>query len=66
MALKGIFTVNDADYSPLLMYGIGTFMAYSGNREYRNRGDALQFQTTSQYLMDYITSLSAQPVAGKV
>jgi len=32
MALKGKFNVNDADYSPLLMYGIGTFMAYSGNR----------------------------------
>lgn len=41
MALKGKFTVNDADFSPLLMYGIGTFMAYSGNREYRNRAGCI-------------------------
>lgn len=41
MALKGKFTVNDANYSPLLIYGIGTFMAYSGNREYRNRAGCI-------------------------
>ncbi|WP_307567925.1 DUF2778 domain-containing protein [Pantoea anthophila] len=41
MALKGKFTVNDADYSPLLIYGIGTFMAFSGNREYRNRAGCI-------------------------
>lgn len=37
MALQGKFVVNDADFSPLLIYGVGTFLAYSGNDQYRNR-----------------------------
>ncbi len=31
MALQGKFVVNDATFSPLTFYGIGTFLAYSGN-----------------------------------
>ncbi|WP_105660443.1 DUF2778 domain-containing protein [Cronobacter dublinensis] len=38
MALFGKFTINNADFSPLLMYGVGTFMAFSGDSTYRNRG----------------------------
>lgn len=37
MSLQGKFVVNGADFSPLLIYGVGTFMAYSGNAQYRNR-----------------------------
>jgi len=37
MALQGKFIVNDADFSPLIFYGVGTFLAYSGNDQYRNR-----------------------------
>lgn len=38
MALQGKFIVNDADFSPLMIYGVGTFMAFSGDGIYRNRG----------------------------
>lgn len=38
MALQGKFVINDADFSPLTFYGVGTFMAFSGNGDYRNRG----------------------------
>ncbi|MEW6339781.1 MAG: DUF2778 domain-containing protein [Paraburkholderia sp.] len=38
MALQGKFLVNNAPLSPLTMYGVGTFMAFSGNGIYRNRG----------------------------
>lgn len=38
MALNGNFVINDADYSPLTIYGVGTFLAFSGNGAYRNRG----------------------------
>ncbi|QOL13156.1 DUF2778 domain-containing protein [Dickeya dianthicola] len=38
MALQGKFIVNNADYSPLTLLGVGTFMAFSGNKIYRNRG----------------------------
>ncbi len=38
MALQGKFIINDADYSPLMIYGVGTFMAFSGGGAYRNRG----------------------------
>ncbi|CAI1719410.1 DUF2778 domain-containing protein [Serratia entomophila] len=37
MSLHGQFIVNDADFSPLLIYGVGTFLAYSGNGKYRNK-----------------------------
>lgn len=37
MPLQGKFVVNDADFSPLIFYGVGTFLAYSGNDHYRNR-----------------------------
>ena len=36
MALYGKFIIDDADYSPLTIYGIGTFMAFSGKGAYRN------------------------------
>lgn len=38
MALHGKFVINDAYYSPLSFPGIGTFLAFSGNGAYRNRG----------------------------
>ncbi|WKV52694.1 MULTISPECIES: DUF2778 domain-containing protein [Dickeya] len=38
MALQGKFIVNNADYSPLTLLGVGTFMAFSGDKIYRNRG----------------------------
>lgn len=38
MALQGTFVINDADYSPFNLYGVGTFMAHSGNGIYRNHG----------------------------
>ncbi|WP_158784574.1 DUF2778 domain-containing protein [Pantoea sp. BAV 3049] len=41
MALQGKFVVNDADFSPLSIYGVGTFLAYSGKDAYRNRGGCI-------------------------
>lgn len=38
MALHGKFVINDAHYSPLLFPGVGTFLAFSGDGIYRNRG----------------------------
>lgn len=38
MALHGKFVTNDAYYSPLSFPGVGTFLAFSGNGAYRNRG----------------------------
>lgn len=38
MALHGKFVINEADYSPLFFPGVGTFLAFSGNGVYRNRG----------------------------
>ncbi|MEX3640567.1 tlde1 domain-containing protein, partial [Paraburkholderia sp. BR14427] len=38
MAYAGKFLVNNEPLSPLTISGIGTFDAYSGNNQYRNRG----------------------------
>lgn len=38
MALHGKFVINDMYYSPLSFPGVGTFLAFSGNGAYRNRG----------------------------
>lgn len=38
MALQGKFVINDSDYSPLSFPGVGTFLAFSGDGIYRNRG----------------------------
>jgi hypothetical protein len=38
MALNGKFLVNNKHFEPLTMDGVGTFMAFSGNDIYRNRG----------------------------
>jgi len=38
MALTGKFLVNNEPLSPLSFLGIGTFNAYSGDKQYRNRG----------------------------
>lgn len=46
MALKGKFVVNDADFSPLTMYGVGTFMAYSGKDKYRNQSGCTAVPST--------------------
>lgn len=37
MALHGKFYLNKADFAPLVFPGVGTFMAYSGNKGYRNQ-----------------------------
>ena len=36
--LHGTFILNDADYSPFTLYGVGTFLAHSGSGIYRNHG----------------------------
>lgn len=36
MALHGKFVLNDADYAPLNLYGVGIFMAFSGRGTYQN------------------------------
>jgi hypothetical protein len=38
MALQGKFLVDNEPLAPLTMYGVGTFMAFSGDEIYRNRG----------------------------
>ncbi|CRG49039.1 DUF2778 domain-containing protein [Yersinia wautersii] len=38
MTLQGQFVVNNASFSPLTIFGTGTFMAFSGDNAYRNRG----------------------------
>ncbi|QYD68558.1 DUF2778 domain-containing protein [Paraburkholderia edwinii] len=38
MALQGKFIVNNEPLSPVTMFGVGTFMAFSGDDIYRNRG----------------------------
>lgn len=38
MALQGKFVINGANYSPLTVYGVGTFMAFSGQGAYMNNG----------------------------
>ncbi|GDO95315.1 type VI secretion protein [Escherichia coli] len=38
MALQGKFILNGADYAPFNLYGVGVFMAFSGNGIYRNKG----------------------------
>jgi hypothetical protein len=38
MALHGQLILNDADYAPFNLYGVGVFMAFSGNGIYRNKG----------------------------
>lgn len=41
MAIQGKFIINDTDYCPLMMFGVGTFMAYSGRDAYRNRASCI-------------------------
>lgn len=38
MALHRRLILNGADYAPLNIYGVGVFMAFSGNGAYRNKG----------------------------
>ncbi|HIE5390521.1 TPA: DUF2778 domain-containing protein [Enterobacter cancerogenus] len=38
MALHGTFHINSADFSPLIFPGVGTFLAFSGDGIYRNKG----------------------------
>ncbi|WP_404653960.1 DUF2778 domain-containing protein [Raoultella terrigena] len=37
MALQGTLILNGADYAPFNLYGVGVFMAFSGNGVYRNK-----------------------------
>lgn len=43
MALNGKFLLNGADVAPLSFPGVGTFMAFSGNGAYKNRGNCGKF-----------------------
>lgn len=36
MALHGTLILNGADYAPFNLYGVGVFMAHSGQGTYRN------------------------------
>lgn len=38
MPIHGKFIVNSEHLAPLMMFGVGAFMAFSGNGPYRNRG----------------------------
>ncbi|GAB7540051.1 DUF2778 domain-containing protein [Burkholderia sp. 22PA0099] len=38
MAYQGKFFVNNVPLAPLTIFGVGTFNAFSGNNQYRNRG----------------------------
>ena len=38
MALHGKFIINNEPLAPLVIYGIESFPAYSGDEIYRNRG----------------------------
>jgi hypothetical protein len=38
MALQGKFVVDNSPVATLVMYGVGTYAAFSGNGAYRNRG----------------------------
>ncbi|WP_262984572.1 DUF2778 domain-containing protein [Pandoraea pnomenusa] len=38
MALHGKFALNNKDLAPLIIYGLGTYLAFSGNNSFRNRG----------------------------
>lgn len=38
MALQGTLILNEADYAPFNLYGVGVFMAHSGQGAYRNNG----------------------------
>ncbi|WP_166362573.1 DUF2778 domain-containing protein [Pseudomonas akapageensis] len=37
MALQGKFVVNNEEFSPLVIFGVGSFMAFSGQGAYRNQ-----------------------------
>jgi Protein of unknown function (DUF2778) len=41
MALQGKFVVNNVPLSPLYIFGVGAFPAFSGNGIYRNRGGCI-------------------------
>lgn len=41
MTINGKFIIGNADYAPLYMYGVGTFLAYSGKDHYRNRAGCI-------------------------
>ena len=43
MALNGKLLLNGADIAPLSFPGVGTFMAFSGNGSYKNRGGCGKF-----------------------
>ncbi len=45
MALHGKFVISDADYAPLSFPGVGTFLAFSGNGAYLNRGACAMIPT---------------------
>lgn len=47
MALNGKMLLNGADIAPLSFPGVGTFMAFSGNGAYKNRGGCGTFSGTA-------------------
>lgn len=44
MPIHGKFTVNNAEFSPLRIYGVGTFSAFSGNDQHRNKTSSIAIQ----------------------
>ncbi len=42
MSLQGKFIVNNSSFSPLTIFGVGTFLAFSGNKGYRNQGGCVR------------------------
>ncbi|GAB3627002.1 hypothetical protein PTE30175_05015 [Pandoraea terrae] len=49
MALYGKFVVNNETLAPLVINGVGTYLAFSGDGAYRNRGDAQQSRIAGRY-----------------
>lgn len=41
MTLTGRFIINNEHMSSLMVYGVGTFPAYSGNKQYRNQASGI-------------------------
>lgn len=52
MALNGKMLLNGADIAPLSFPGVGTFMAFSGNGAYKNRGGGRGVSKGIAYMKD--------------
>lgn len=66
MSLRGRFIVNNADFSPLIIYGIGTFIAFSGNKIYRDRGGCVAIPNNSSLHKAVIVAVIADSLIMKL